>query len=163
LIKPREKGPDWAEMAGDICFRPLAQVGLPVQHGIALSPVSLLKNDALLSHIGGPAGLKRKLQYTLGVKHSTRNVVKGTSMAQEKCDKGTSRQVAFAPTLHNHTTSMRTTANYCRRPLGSNGRRAASTSRQVWGLGAVGAGSQRTTKYTAATVGSYRASKSMEL
>ncbi len=73
-------------------------------------------------------------------------------MAQEKRDKGANCQVAFALTLHSHTASMRMTADYCRKPLGSNGWCTASTSHQAWGLGAVSAGSPRAGKYTAATV-----------
>jgi hypothetical protein len=58
---------------------------------------------------------------------------------------------------------MQTTADYRRRPLGSSSQRAVSTSSQAWGLGAVSAGLPRTSEYTAATVGSYRASKRMKL
>jgi hypothetical protein len=58
---------------------------------------------------------------------------------------------------------MRTMADYRRRPLGTSSWRVASTSSWAWGLGALGAGLLRAGEYTAATVGSYGASKSMKL
>ncbi len=83
-------------------------------------------------------------------------------MAQEKHDNGTNCWAAFVLLLHSHTTSMQTTADYCCRPLGSNDQRTASTSRWAWGLGAGNMGSPQTSKYTAATVGTYGASTSMK-
>ncbi len=76
---------------------------------------------------------------------------------------GQSRQAVLAPPSLSHTASMQRTADYCCMPLGSSSWRTVSTSSRAWGLGAVGAGSPRAGEYTAATVGSYGASKSMKL
>ncbi len=96
-------------------------------------------------------------------KYPILNVFRGTGMAQEKRDEDANCRRVFAPMPHSYTALKQTTADYYQRPLGSNGWYAASTSRLAWGLGARGAGLPCTGKYTAATVRSYVASKSMKL